>query len=133
MSKSRGESYLRFRKLSLVCAVTLTLGAGLRAIPAAAKNFKFNMVRSPVLNAVADCVPDATGNVSIKPGGPIETKEVKVKERPPKTDFDFVIQVPNGPFGMSWYQGDIEADKQGVGRAKFSSPAGLGCPFSCLT
>ena len=33
---------------------------------------------------------------------------------PPSTDFDFfVIQVPNAPFGLSWYQGDVETDNKG--------------------
>ncbi|MBV8418095.1 MAG: hypothetical protein JO251_23105, partial [Verrucomicrobia bacterium] len=36
------------------------------------------------------------------------------------TDFDlFVIQVPNFPFGLSWYQGDIETNKDGVGYGEF--------------
>jgi hypothetical protein len=33
---------------------------------------------------------------------------------PPDTDFDFfVIQAPNAPFGLSWYQGDVETDHNG--------------------
>lgn len=33
---------------------------------------------------------------------------VSAKHLPPNTDFDlFVIQVPNAPFGISWYQGDL--------------------------
>ena len=31
----------------------------------------------------------------------------------------FVIQVPNPPFGLSWYQGDIETNKDGVGYGEF--------------
>jgi hypothetical protein len=46
--------------------------------------------------------------------------KVKVWGLPPNTDFDlFVIQVPNGPFGLSWYQGDIETNKDGVGYGEF--------------
>jgi hypothetical protein len=45
---------------------------------------------------------------------------VSVTDLPPETDFDFfVIQVPTAPFGMSWYQGDIETDKHGNGHATF--------------
>jgi hypothetical protein len=45
---------------------------------------------------------------------------VSVSGLPPKTDFDFfVIQVPGSPFGMSWYQGDIETDTRGNGHATF--------------
>ena len=33
---------------------------------------------------------------------------------PPNTGFDFfVIQVPNAPFGLSWYQGDVQSDADG--------------------
>jgi hypothetical protein len=33
---------------------------------------------------------------------------------PPNTNFDFfVIQVPTAPFGLSWYQGDLQADDDG--------------------
>jgi hypothetical protein len=33
---------------------------------------------------------------------------------PPNTAFDFfVIQVPKAPFGLSWYQGDMQSDADG--------------------
>ena len=103
-----------------VCVIAVTAAIALRTVPAWAANLKFSMVRSAALNAIPDCVPDATGSVSIKPGGPVETMDVKVKGLPPNTDFDFfVIQVPHSPFGMSWYQGDIETNKKGVGHVKF--------------
>jgi hypothetical protein len=39
---------------------------------------------------------------------------------PRNTDFDFfVIQKPAGPFGMAWYQGDIETNHEGEGHGKF--------------
>jgi hypothetical protein len=45
---------------------------------------------------------------------------VAVTGLPPQTDFDFfVIQVPKSPFGMSWYQGDIETDRHGNGHGTF--------------
>ncbi len=38
----------------------------------------------------------------------------------PNTDFDvFVIQVPEFPFGLSWYQGDLRTNKYGAGRMIF--------------
>jgi len=50
----------------------------------------------------------------------VEVLKVTVGGLPPKTDFDFfVIQVPNKPFGMSWYQGDIETNRFGVGSGTF--------------
>jgi hypothetical protein len=46
--------------------------------------------------------------------------DVTVQGLPPNTDFDyFVIQVPKAPFGVSWYQGDIETDKNGKGKQQF--------------
>jgi hypothetical protein len=33
---------------------------------------------------------------------------------PPNTGFDFfLIQLPNAPFGVSWYQGDVDTDSDG--------------------
>jgi hypothetical protein len=46
--------------------------------------------------------------------------EVFVQGLPPNTDFDFfVIQVPNKPFGLAWYQGDIETNRYGQGFGSF--------------
>jgi hypothetical protein len=46
--------------------------------------------------------------------------KVKVWGLPPNTGFDlFVIQVPNAPFGLSWYQGDIQTNQNGVGYGEF--------------
>jgi hypothetical protein len=52
--------------------------------------------------------------------GPVEIMSVKVWGLPPNTDFDFfVIQKPTAPFGLSWYQGDIETNRSGVGFERF--------------
>jgi hypothetical protein len=45
---------------------------------------------------------------------------VDVQGLPPNREFDlFVIQIPNAPFGMAWYQGDIETDANGEGHQLF--------------
>ena len=45
---------------------------------------------------------------------------VSINGLPPNTEFAFfVLQVPTGPFGMSWYQGDIVTDKKGRGSEEF--------------
>ena len=82
---------------------------------------KFDLVRSgAVVNAGSNVLPNAHGRVKIESVGPVEIMDVKVWGLPPKTDFDFfVIQVPNGPFGLSWYQGDIETNGHGVGHGRF--------------
>jgi hypothetical protein len=52
--------------------------------------------------------------------GDFENLEVLVQGLPPNTDFDlFSIQVPNGPFGLAWYIGDIQTDASGVGVGNF--------------
>lgn len=80
---------------------------------------KFEMVRSAAAEN-ANCLPHAAATVRITPEGPVERMRVRVKGLPPKTNFDFfVIQVPNNPFGMSWYQGDIETDEEGEGTETF--------------
>jgi hypothetical protein len=111
----------RSPKLSFVSTVAAAVAAcALCAMPAhAAEKTSFHMVRSPALNTVPACVPDATGKVKITSDGVTETMTVNVDGLPPNTDFDFfVIQQPNGPFGMAWYQSDIETDQYGHGSVK---------------
>jgi hypothetical protein len=82
----------------------------------AAEPVAFEMVRSPGLAAFPNCLPKAHAHVTIIPNGAVETMFVKAEGLPPSTDFDlFVIQVPNAPFGMSWYQGDFETNTAGAG------------------
>jgi len=103
---------------ALVAATVLAAFAGTEA---AAKDRKqeFDMVRAakPVASR---CLPNATATVTIKPGGAAEVMNVRVSGLPAKTDFDFfVIQKPGAPFGLAWYQGDIETDEYGEGHARF--------------
>jgi len=70
--------------------------------------------------AQATCLQAATGQVTILPLGTVEHMHVQVTGLPPKTGFDFfVIQVPKAPFGLAWYQGDIETDAYGSGIGEF--------------
>jgi hypothetical protein len=78
---------------------------------------RFNMVVSAGAKA---CVPNASATVRVTPGGPVEIMDVVVQGLPPNTEFDFfVLQVPKAPFGVSWYQGDIQTDKNGRGHQQF--------------
>jgi hypothetical protein len=101
----------------LVAAVAATV-----ALPASAHDrdkFRFPMVRSAKLVA-SGCLPNATAKVRIKPGGTVERMQVSIDGLPPNTDFDFfVIQKPGAPFGLAWYQGDIETDEYGHGEETF--------------
>ena len=83
-------------------------------------DFKFDLVRSQGLLNFPKVAPNAQGRVKIESVGPVEIMNVIVWGLPPNTDFDFfVIQVPNKPFGLSWYQGDIETNRYGVGYGRF--------------
>lgn len=66
------------------------------------------------------CLPNATAKVKVSNAGPVDIMEVTVQGLPPKTEFDFfVLQVPKAPFGVAWYLGDIETDKNGRGSQRF--------------
>src|SRR6516164_7510048 len=83
-------------------------------------DFQFDLIRSAGLDPFPTVAPNAHGKVKIESVGPVEIMKVTVWGLPPNTDFDlFVIQVPNKPFGLSWYQGDIETNKDGVGYGEF--------------
>ena len=86
-----------------------------QATPLSKPKIEFHMVP-----AQATCLRQAFGEVRVTSLGPVEVMDVEVEGLPPNTDFDFfVIQVPKGPFGLAWYQGDIETDNQGEGHQRF--------------
>ncbi len=56
------------------------------------------------------CLPNASAHVKIKSLGPVELMTVNLSGMPPNTDFDlFVLQQPTPPFGVAWYQGDVQS------------------------
>jgi hypothetical protein len=115
----------RFAKIKSIALCALAVAALASTSALAGNNdedeVKFDMVRNPGLNpAFPNFLPNARGRVRIESVGPVEIMDVKVEGLPPNTDFDFfVIQVPKGPFGLAWYQGDIETNKYGVGHERF--------------
>jgi hypothetical protein len=73
-----------------------------------------------VSTGASTCLPNAAGTVYVHSFGEFENLEVIVKRLPPNTDFDlFSIEVPNAPFGLAWYIGDINTDSNGVGVGNF--------------
>ena len=81
------------------------------------KTIKFAMT---VSTGASICLPNAAGTVYDHSFGKFENLEVIVKRLPPNTDFDlFSIEVPNAPFGLAWYIGDIKTDSDGVGVGNF--------------
>jgi len=88
-------------------------------VAAHGNSIKFDMVRSTAA-AGANCLPNAKAEVKIRSIGPVEIMDVDAEGLPPKTEFDlFVIQLPNAPFGLSWYQGDLETNKHGEAHGRF--------------
>jgi hypothetical protein len=65
-------------------------------------------------------VPEAKGKVKVTTLGSVEVMDVKIEGLLKNTEFyAFIILVPNFPFGMSWYQGDIQTNHKGNGYARF--------------
>jgi hypothetical protein len=105
----------------LVLAIAGTAGAIAYAhgTSAARSRTSFHMVRSAVA-ATAGCLAGAEADVTIRSRGPVEVMKVRAEGLPANTEFDlFVIQVPNAPFGVSWYQGDLDTNRKGRGNGTF--------------
>jgi hypothetical protein len=106
---------MKKHQLSVAIVVVLTLARP----AAAAENTTFSMLRSSGA-VTAGCIPNATGRVTLNSLGAVEVMHVEVRGLPADTAFDlFVIQLPNAPFGLSWYQGDIETNSTGTGVGDF--------------
>jgi hypothetical protein len=101
------------------CAAAAVFAAS--SASGAAKNdqIAFDMVRSTAATN-GNCLAHAGAHVTVRSKGPVEVMKVQVHGLPANTEFDFfVIQVPNAPFGLSWYQGDIETGADGTGTGTF--------------
>lgn len=98
-------------------AVVGSLAVGAPSGAEAASSFTFNMVPS---NGQT-CLPGAKGRVTLNALGIVETMHLEVSGLPANKEFNvFVIQVPTAPFGISWYQGGVITDADGVGVADFA-------------
>jgi hypothetical protein len=85
---------------------------------AADASIRFDMVRSSAAVA-ANCLPDAAATVRVVSHGQNETLTLKATGLPPNTEFDlFITQLPNAPFGVSWYQSDLQSDAYGNASVK---------------
>jgi hypothetical protein len=104
----------------LALTLGLTAAPGASAAPAAVgghhdSSFTFKLVPSP---NIAACLPNATGKVTITPGSENDIMKISTSGMPANAGFDlFVIQQPLAPFGVSWYQTDVNANKYGDGSA----------------
>jgi hypothetical protein len=102
--------------LATVLGLTAASGATTSAPSRAAQSFSFALQRSSP--AITACLPHAGGRVTITPGSLNDKMRVTVHGMPANAGFDlFVIQQPTAPFGVSWYQTDVQADAYGNGSA----------------
>jgi hypothetical protein len=104
--------------LAGAAALSIGLTAAGAAPTAPAKHddsFSFKLIPSPGIKA---CVPHAAGHAKITTGKLNDTMTVWVTGFPKNIGFDlFVIQTPNKPFGISWYQSDLQLGAKGNGSA----------------
>ncbi len=62
----------------------------------------------------------ASAEVRVRSEGSVEVMEVSMQGMPPRSGFNlFVTQVPNAPFGLAWYQGDLQTNDQGRAHQMF--------------
>ncbi len=102
----------------LVSLAGLALSGPAPQAAAGPATFSFPLVPNA---AVATCLPEARGEVRLASHGPIQTMDVRVSGLPPHDTFTvFVLQLPHGPFGLAWYQGDIVTDQEGTGHGHFT-------------
>jgi hypothetical protein len=78
--------------------------------------FRFPLVLSTKASQTPGCIPNATGVVTITRAAHNDVMQVVVRGLPPNTEFDlFVLQLPDSPFGVAWYQSDLETGPAGAG------------------
>jgi len=76
---------------------------------------RFDMARSAA-SVNSGCLPGAEGHVRVEQRKENERMTVSVSGLPPNTEFDlFITQLPDAPFGVAWYQSDLETDGHGRG------------------
>jgi hypothetical protein len=105
------------RLLGLAAAVSC--GVLLAAPVQAANAFNFKMVRTKGLPQT--CAPNAKASVHVDTSpGFTERLVIRVSGFKANTPLVlFTIQVPNSPFGIGWYQGDIAIGRKGSVRETF--------------
>jgi hypothetical protein len=101
---------------ALAVSMGLTAASASSAVASRShRSFSFALVPSP---GIKSCLPHAGGRVTITPGDLNDIMTVSIHGMPRNAGFDlFVIQQPLKPFGVSWYQTDVNADRHGAGSA----------------
>ena len=97
--------------VALICG--LVLAAEGAAFAQDKRTFEFDMMVSP---GAASCLPNAKAHIKLEGLGKDTAEDMTIHASglPANTDFDFfIIQVPNSPFGLAWYNGDVLTDAHG--------------------
>ncbi len=114
LRRAPGRLAILAAALAVAVAAGVTAAAG-STTPAVTTSFSFKLVPA---TGIAACLPKAAGHVKITTGSLNDTMVVSISGMPANTGFDlFVIQQPGKPFGVSWYQTDIQANSSGAGSA----------------
>jgi hypothetical protein len=102
----------------LAVGAALLMAALFAAAAFAVTNTSFKMLRSGSAET-NNCLKGASANVDIRTLGGNQIMDVEVKNAAKNTGFTlFAIQKPNDPFGVSWYQGDLDTDNRGNGKVR---------------
>jgi hypothetical protein len=112
-------------KTSAFLAALMASAAFLPIQTQAAQTISFGMVKSNSINGNPSkgetfCPFTPFGWVVDRSFGTVEQLTVYIAGLPKNTDFViFIIQVPNAPFGLAWYNGDIPTNNNGQGTGTF--------------
>lgn len=113
----RGWLFLAIVALALVVGVPIASAAASPRVQAQAQHknaFTFPLV--PTNAAIKGCLPRAQGKATIERGNLNDELTLHVDHLAPNTGYDlFVIEIPHAPFGIAWYQSDLETNHEGEG------------------
>jgi hypothetical protein len=103
------------RTVTCALGAFLAFGGSAFALTPGQINFIFDMVPSATACGHPQGFVTITHDLEL-----VEEMHVRVIGLPPNTDFDFfIIQVPDKPFGLAWYMGDMLTDNNGVAQGDF--------------
>lgn len=112
------QSLMRWTVMvALLTLVVVALAAGRGVLAASstslskqqANTFSFSFKMVPSSANITGCLPHAQGQVTITKGEVNDELTLHVVGLAPNTGYDlFVLQIPHAPFGIAWYQSDLE-------------------------
>jgi hypothetical protein len=114
---------------AVIATAVLAAGGATAAAASSAKSSHDQVrfaLRPSAASVKAGCLLDAGAYVKVTNKGPVEVMTIDAFGLPKNTEFDlFVTQLPNAPFGISWYQGDLETNSTGRAHGEFVGRFGV--------